>query len=249
MDELSGRRFLELAERAWSQGTYQFTAFLDLAGQSDFHLVQSKLPPVGWQLYGGADGCERKVLRLGCEDVCGYGAPFPIVCLKIAPLSAKFAEPLTHRDYLGALMALGIERELLGDIAVRPEAAYLFCLARIAPYIADNFTQARRTSLSCVPCDAPPAGELFRVERRVIQLQSERLDAFIAHLFRLSRGDAQAFFPQGRVFVDGRLCDSPSFSPRPGQIISVRGLGRARYLGVDSLSKKGKCNTVVEVYV
>lgn len=45
MDELNGRRFLELAERAWGQGTYQFTAFLDLAGQSDFHLVQSKLPP------------------------------------------------------------------------------------------------------------------------------------------------------------------------------------------------------------
>ena len=249
MDEMNGRRFTELAERAWGQGTYQFTAFLDLAGQDDFHRIKQKLPPVGWQLFGGAEGCERKVLRLGCEEVCGYDAPFPIACLKIAPLSKKFAEPLTHRDFLGALMALGMERELLGDIIVREDAAYLFCLSRIAPYIAENFTQARRTSLSCAPCEAPPEGELFRTERRIIQLQSERLDALIAHLFRISRGDAQALFPQGKVFVDGRLCESASFTPKPGQIISVRGMGRAKYLGVESLSKKGKSNTAAEIYI
>ena len=71
----------------------------------------------------------------------------------------------------------------------------------------------------------------------------------IAHVFRLSRGEAQALFPAGKVFVSGRLCESPGYTPRPGDIISVRGFGRMKYVGIESLSKKGKENTVSELFV
>ena len=149
MEDVFKRRVAEWAERAYRQGTYCFSHFLDLAQRSDFLSLLPSLPPVPWKLFGGAEGCERQMLRFGDEAACGYEAAFPIQCLKISPLSAKFAEPLTHRDYLGSLMALGMERETLGDIVVKPEGAYLFCEERIAPYIMENFTQARHTSLSC----------------------------------------------------------------------------------------------------
>ena len=125
----------------------------------------------------------------------------------------------------------------------------LFCEEHIAPYLAEHFTQARRTSLCCQAVDTPPAGELFKTERRLAQLSSERLDALIAHIFKLPRGDAQALFPQGKIFVDGRQCESASYAPKPGEIISVRGQGRMRYVGMESLSKKGKCNVAVELYI
>lgn len=248
-EELERRRLEELAQRSYHQGVYCFTHFLDLKGLSLFHAVLPSLPPCGWTLFGGAEGCERQMLRFGSEEACGYEAPFPIVCLKTAPLSARFAELLTHRDYLGALMALGIERETLGDIVVRKDGAYLFCEEHIAPYIQEHFIQAKKTSLACERVERLPEGALFQTERRTVQLSSQRLDALIAHVYKLSRSDAQSLFPAGRVYVSGRLCESPGYTPKAGEVISVRGFGRMRYEGVESLSKKGKENTAVNVYV
>lgn len=249
MDDALEKRFRELANRAFSQGCYVFTHFLDLAGLSVFHSLVPSLPPVPYTLFGGAEGCERQMLRFGSEEHCGYDMPFPICCLKIAPSNPKFAEKLTHRDYLGALMAQGIERELLGDIIVREDAAYLFCEEKIAPYLADNFTQARHTTLRCTLIESLPEGELFKTQRLGVQLSSERLDALIAHVYKMPRGDAQALFPAGKIYVNGRLCQSAGHTPKENDLISVRGYGRMRYQGVESLSKKGKCNTIVEIYV
>ncbi|MDO5327228.1 MAG: YlmH/Sll1252 family protein [Clostridia bacterium] len=249
MDEIFKKRLMEWANRSWNQGVYCFSHFLDLAQRSDFLSLIPSLPPVPWRLFGGAEGCERQMLRFGNEEACGYDAPFPIVCLIIAPLSAKFAEPLTHRDYLGSLMALGMERETMGDIVVRKDGAYLFCEDRIAPYIMEHFVQARHTSLSCEIVENLPEGALFETRRVSVQLSSQRVDALIAHVFKMSRGDAQDLFPAGKVFVSGRLCESPGYTPKPGDIISVRGFGRMKYVGIESLSKKGKENTVAELYV
>ena len=249
MDETLKKRLTELANRSYGQGVYCFTHFLDLAGLSLFQSLIPSLPPVRWTLFGGAEGCERKMLRLGSEEECGYDQPFPIACVRMAPASAKFAEKLTHRDFLGALMNLGFERELLGDIVVREEEAFLFCEERIAPYIQQSLTQVRRTTVRCSIMDALPQGDLFRLERRVVQLASVRADALVAHVFKLSRSDAQALFAQGRVFVDGRACADTGYTPKEGEILSVRGFGRMKYIGVDSLSKKGKSNTAVEVFV
>ena len=249
MDELFKKRVTEWANRSWNQGVYCFSHFLDLAQRSDFLSLAPSLPPVPWKLFGGAEGCERQMLRFGNEETCGYDAPFPIQCLKIAPLSAKFAEPLTHRDYLGSLMALGMERETMGDIIVRKDGAYLFCEDRIAPYIMEHFVQARHTSLSCEIVEKLPEGALFETKRISVQLASQRVDALIAHVFKMSRGDAQDLFPAGKIFVSGRLCESPGYTPKPGDIISVRGFGRMKYVGIESLSKKGKENTVAELFV
>lgn len=249
MEEAQGKRLEELALRAWNQGAYTFTHFLDLSALAVFHRLLPSLPPIPWTLFGGAEGCERQMLRFGGESLCGYDLPFPIVCLRLTPTAPRFAESLAHRDILGAVMALGIERELIGDIVIRETEAFLFCEERIAPYLLENLTQARRTALSCARAETLPDGPLYRTERRLAQLSSPRIDALIAHVFRLSRGDAQALFPAGRVFVDGRLCESPGYTPKAGEILSVRGFGRLKYIGVESLSKKGKSNTAVDLYI
>ena len=249
MEDAQEKRFDELFRRYNSQGVYLFTNFLDLAALSTLQRVLPRLPRAPYTLFGGIDGCERKMLRLGSEDECGYEEPFPIACVRIAPASAKFAEKLTHRDFLGALMNLGFERELLGDIIVREEGAYLFCVERIAPYISQSLIQVRRTTVRCSQMQDLPQGDLFRLERQVVQLASVRADALIAHVYKLPRSDAQALFSQGRVFVDGRECHDTGYTPKTGEILSVRGFGRMRYAGVYSLSKKGKRNTAVELFI
>ena len=100
------------------------------------------------------------MLRFGDEAMCGYDMPFPIDCIKMAPLNKKFADKLTHRDFLGALMGAGIARETVGDICVGKGSCDFFVTAEIAPYILQNFLTAGRTHLpapaacSCGKCRA-----------------------------------------------------------------------------------------------
>ena len=75
------------------------------------------------------------MLRFGSEETLGYEEAFPISCVVIRPSAPKFAEELTHRDFLGALMNLGIERDVLGDIIVRGAVGYVFCEDAMADYL------------------------------------------------------------------------------------------------------------------
>jgi RNA-binding protein YlmH len=126
---------------------------------------------------------------------------------------------------------------------------YIFALEGIAPYIAENLIRVRRTDVSAEIISELPEGELFRTERRIVQISGERLDAVIAKLFSLSREDAQLLFKKRLVFADGRQIDSSSYTPKENEKISVRGHGRFIYIGQQSLSKKGKKNVAVDLYV
>ena len=143
------KKLLELASRANGSGRCTFTPFLGLAEQNILRCAEKELSGVIRTEFGGADGCERIMVRFGDPEDCGCACPFPIRCIRAIPRSKKFAEQLTHRDILGSLMALGIDRNRTGDIAVRENEIYIFCTEQIAPYIAENFVSARRTDLSC----------------------------------------------------------------------------------------------------
>ena len=147
----------------------------------------------------------------------------------------------------GALMGLGIERELIGDIVLREAGAYIFCVERMVDFICQSLVQIGRTDVRCERAE-PPQGALRETREVRLQVSSPRLDAIAAHLFHLSRGDAQQLFRQGRVMVDDAPCERPDYQLRDGQVISVRGYGRAQYLGVDGQSKKGKDVVRIALY-
>ena len=247
MDVMTERRLREMAERSWNRGISCFTDFLDLSEQTVLKRIRPSLPQPEITLFGGAEGCERVM--------AGFGVPleekdsFPIVCIQVTPAGMRFASEMNHRDVLGSLMSLGFERSLLGDIVIREKEAFIFCVERIADYICDHLTSVRRTSVGASRVENLPEGDLFQVRREVIQVASERMDALVAHAFKLSRGEAQGLFPAGKVFLDGAECTRPDAMPGEGQIVSVRGIGRFRFLGAESVSRKGKQNTVIERYV
>ena len=248
MNDQTEKRFRELAERSWSRGIPCYTDFLDLSEQTVLTRIRAGLPQPEIRLFGGAEGCERVMAGFGVLEEDGTDG-FPLACVKITPAGLKFAGEMSHRDVLGSLMSLGFERSLLGDIILREKEAWVFCAERIADYLCDGLTSVRRTSVKASRTEAPPSGELFRTRREVIQVSSERMDALVSHAFRLSRASAQSLFPAGKVFLDGAECLRTDAEPRPGQIVSVRGMGRFRFLGAEGQSKKGKWNTVIERYV
>lgn len=247
--ELIKKRLVELGRKSYNSGIFTFTDFLGLAEQSAFSEVKRELGGIPYEAFGGAEGAERVIIRFGSEEELGYSMPYPISIIKVEPQSRKYADRLTHRDFLGALLNLGIERHTLGDIVIIDNVGYIFALESIAPYIADSLIKVRRTDVSASIITELPEGELYRTERKTVQISSERLDAVIARVYSLSREDAQALFKKRLVFADGREIDSTSYAPKENEKISVRGHGRFIYIGRQSLSKKGKLNVAVEMYV
>ena len=248
-EELLKKRLLELGKKSYECNIFCFTDFLGLAEQSVFSQITSKLIGVEYKLFGGAEGAERVMIRFGSEEECGYSLPFPIVCLRVAPKSPKFADKLTHRDFLGAILNLGIERSTLGDIVIRENVGYIFATEEIAKYIEKELLKIKRTDVTVTEAEEIPSGELYKTERKAIQVASERIDAVIAKVYNLSRDEAQQLFPKKMVYIDGKLTESPSKAPKAGEKISVRGYGRFIYQSGDSFSKKGKLNALVDVYV
>ena len=242
------KHLLELSRRASGGAYFTFTDFLGLAEQSALSEISRELS-AKHESFGGALGAERVIVRFGDEEEIGYSQDYPISCIKIEPVAPKFADKLTHRDFLGALLNLGIERSVLGDIIVSDTTAYVFALDSICEYIVSSLSRVKDTDVKLSIADSIPEGELYKTEPRRITAEGERLDAVIAKVYFMSRGDAQALFKKRLVYVDGRLCESPSYRPKPDEKISVRGVGRMIYRGMSGTTKKGKLAISVDVYI
>lgn len=243
------KRFIELAKKSYASDIFTFTDFLGLAEQSAFSEIKKELRGIHYEAFGGAEGAERVMIRFGSEEELGYSLPFPISIIKAEPISQKYADKLTHRDFLGAILNLGIERDTLGDIVIIDNIGYIFAKEDIAAYIADSLTRVKRTDMKVAVTNDLPEGKLYRTEQKTVQANGERIDAIVAKVFSLSREDAQSLFKKRLIFVDGKCTESTSYIPKEGEKISVRGYGRFIYLGCQSLSRKGKMNIAVEVYI
>ncbi len=246
MDELS--RLKELADRSYNTGQFTFTDFLGMADLSMFYKNEKDFIFAHHTAFGGCEQAERKIIRFGDPDELGYSVDFPISALCIQPLSKKFSDDLNHRDFLGALMNLGIKRELLGDIFVKENEALLFCKESIADFISENLTRVKHTSVKVVQAQDTDAITAPKKEEKVIQVASGRIDAVIAKVYNLSRQDAMALFPAGLVYLNGMECTENAKALKAGDVIAVRGRGKFEYDRESGLSKKGKLNCVVLIY-
>lgn len=252
MDErnvLQGR-IRDLAKRADSRYYMTRTGFLSPEEQAmALQLLRSpEFSGIRYALKGGYPEADRRVLVFlpsGMEE----NDPEPesaVVCLRVKPRSARFTDHPGHRDYLGALMHLGITREVIGDILAGEEAAFLFVLPEMAEMIQSELTQVRHTS---VVTEAVPVSECTASQKRETvtgSIASERIDALIGMVFHLSRSAAKEKIEQELVFAGGLPVKSVSYIPREGESISVRGYGKFIYRGAEGRTKKGRLVAKVE---
>lgn len=242
------KRLSELAKRSYSQNIYTFTPFLGLSEQQAYYEICTQLAYAGCGMEGGSPLCERKMIRFGKEDNLGYVEEYPILCLRIEPLNFKFAEHLTHRDFLGAIMNLGIERDTVGDIFVQDKEAYLFCQESIAPYLTEHLEQVRRTKVRCIVSQIPAQLTMPSLEPVSLSVASPRIDGVISKLYNLARSQSQELFAAGRIFINGRLTQNSSYLLKQDDGVTVRGYGRFIYKGEQGETRKGKQRICVEVY-
>lgn len=239
------KRFQELADRSNEKGYAVYSDFLGIAEISELCAMRFSGPV---NLWGGYENAERCVACFGDREYLDDKSDYPIKCILIKPVNQKFADTLSHRDFLGSLMGLGIRREVLGDIIISENKGYLFCLETISDYITQNLTQVRHTTVNCELTDDIPTNILPQPENREIIVSSERLDVIVSAIYNMSRSQVLPIFHTEKVFVNGAVKTSPSATLNIGDKVSVRGFGRFIYHGVLRHTKKDRLVISVDVF-
>ena len=241
-EDIMVKRFKELAQRAYNNGYYTCTGFLGIAEISllkELFLKDSDIKGMPYMLYGGMQGCERCMAAFGSEDLFGYKYAFPIECVIIKPRMQKYADRLSHRDILGAVLNLGTVRANIGDIYLKDNIAYMFCAENMSAYITENLERVKHTPVHCEVTDSIPCIEDNKIIEQY-QTASERIDALVSKVYKISRNEAAALIKNRRIYINGFGCESAGHNVNVNDIITVRGFGRFEYMGIVKKTAKGR---------
>ena len=221
----------------------RFSKFLDGAQQAE--LVREGM--AGGTLFGGYEDAERKLLGVFPEWQEPEDAAFPIAVLFA---KKKYSRELSHRDYLGTVLSLGIERDKIGDILVTDEGAYIFVLEDIAEFICANVTKISGCGAKVVVCQP---GSVVIPEKKFCKIQavagSLRLDAVIAAMLKISRNDAKAMILSGKVSVNHTEILNGDFLLKQEDLLSVRGFGRAVLSEIGGKTRSDRVHITLKKYL
>lgn len=197
-------------------------------------------------LWGGYQEAERVRLVFSMED---FEMVAQDTMMLLALRGNKNFLKASHRDYLGALMSLGLKREKFGDIIVRDDGADVILDKRAADFLLSSEIKIRRmpmkvSLLSWENWQAP----MPNLEKIELQLASERLDGMVAKAFHLSRTLSTELIKKEAVFLNYKVVTNASLSLKAGDIVSVRGKGKFKVGEIQGLSKKGKLKQVIYLY-
>lgn len=245
-------RIKDLAEKSYQQSIYTHSGFLTLAEQSLIYDIERELAYADFSFDGGIEGAERVIARFGSADSFGYEEEHPLVVISVKPLLKKFADDLSHRDFLGALLNLGIDRNVLGDFIVSDKEADIIALRTVAEFICQELTRVRHTNVKCQVIEL--SDYIKNLPERTFQeitelVASERVDLIISKVCKISRSETVELFRDKKVTLNGRVFENNSGVFKAGDIFSVRGYGKYIYDGVNYTSKKGKLNVSLRKYV
>ena len=263
-DNLLEGRIDDLSKRAYNNDYITCTNFLSASDLAAFYRIlksrgiSSKVNVLNgssYVIYGGHEEADRNVICF----LPGYTTPDEFIsseaaagdiikCIHVKPLNHKFADDLSHRDFLGALMNLGIEREMIGDILAEGSSAYIFVLSDMADTVARELTRVKHTSVICrvvssSECDVQP--KFTEISGSVA---SQRVDAVLSMVWHLSRGRSQEIIKAENVFINGQTVNDPGYNLKSGDRVTVRGHGKFIYEGMGTMTKKGRFYANVRVY-
>ncbi len=215
-----------------------FTAKTNRPAHSDFldthqaiiaERLLSSMDACEYRIFGGFPGAER-VIVLFYPDFADDDErdEYNETILKVLEIKPNTSGNLSHRDYLGALMALGIKREVTGDIIVDEERCSVVVLSDISGYITSNLFKVGNTGVHLAILDIM---ELSVSDKKAAEIKTTvaalRLDSVCAPAFGISRSKAAEFIKAGKVNLNWEMTQNPDKVVREGDTISLKGKGRA----------------------
>ena len=197
---------------------------------------------------GGYDNSERKVIfiypyYMEYEDI---ECPLEIVQVEG---NFKFKE-ISHKDYLGAILNLGIVREKIGDIIIHENFCQVVVTSGICDFLTINLNKVSRNKVIVKKIsrdDIIPNSQNYKDISFTVS--SQRLDCIISGLYNISRQDSLKYINGERVHVNYEKITSPSKEVEDNSLISVRGKGRSIIINVGEITKKGRIKVQAKLIV
>ena len=242
-------KVLDQADFSLKRHENTFTDFCDPGKMEMVLRAISGISGLHFTVFGGGEDCERR--RIGfCPDYREIVEDeFPIKAVKISA-NMKFSKELTHRDFLGSVLGLGIDRGKVGDIFLFEDYTLVFACDEIAQYICTNLMRVGKTAVKTQLQNVNEVEmPIKNVEEKSVTVSSLRLDALVGAAFNMSRGKAAALIEGEKVFINWMTAASVSKSVKEGDMLSVRGFGRAKLLEVRGKTKKDRIGVVFLKYV
>ena len=249
---LTKKRLIDLSRIADRKGAITFSNYLNINEIDLFHQVLADIE-TGYRLSGGYEFAERQMIAFIPDALCynedAAEQEFPIVCLRFYPAHLKFADSsISHRDVLGALMHLGVERSRIGDIRIKDCNYYIYCEEGISEYLLASLDKVKHTTVKGERVSSSVCIEQsFQTVEGVVT--SSRLYAIVAFALNKSRSQASALIHSQKVFVNACTKDSNACECKPGDIISVRGFGKFIFAGEHGETKKGRVKITIKKYM
>ena len=224
-----------------------FIGFLNMHEQAVLSTVLVGKRKLNYRFFGGYEQSERSILAVADNSDTIEDYYFPIAGITFR-YKSEFS--LTHRDFLGAVMALGIKRETIGDILVADGFAVMFVKEEIRDYLITQIRQIGKVGIisgiwNGNPNDLPVKKDFEPLHCTV---SSARLDSIVSAIVPLSREKSAAIIRQGAVFLNSMQINDVSRSVKSGDIISIRGKGKFRIEEFSGITKKGRLKAVVKKY-
>ena len=204
----------ELLSRVEDLADLYFTrnkpVFLGFLNEREQYVIKNAFPFYSsiMKFYGGFDGAKRRFLCFFEDEVEFSLYPISKIFFKF-----RITDKLSHRDFLGALMNLGIERSCVGDIIVNEGAAVCFVKEEIRNYIESQISKIGKTGVKIVDVSECVIDYSDDIESDTYIVSSLRLDAVVAAVTKLSRAKACSLVLSGKTFVNHYECKNVSLSP------------------------------------
>lgn len=240
-------RLLDLAEMSCKYHKYRVTDFLDPYGWSIAETIAAHFERVKLAGYGGYRGAERIKAAFIDDDYPGI-IEYNLAALKIN-WDSRYHR-ITHRDILGAVLGLGIKREIVGDIVINGSESYVVIDASILAFIVDNLSQigSAPVSTAAFPLEKVPPRE-EKVKEIQTTVPSLRLDVIAAAGFSVSRSKMAADISAEKLKLNWQNVKNSSQSVKKGDIISMRGRGRVEVHEILGQTKKGRISILLKRFI
>lgn len=235
-DHLLRARAADAEKLSDKTGTPRFVGFLD---ERERALCTLWLSYAADRLcfYGGYDQAERTMLCVFPAGEQPQGTWAPLTALAFFYRKEK---TLSHRDFLGTLMAAGIKRSAVGDILCGEGLTVVFVHTDVLPFLQNEITCIGGEGVRLQADYAGPLPAAHRFIDVSDTVASPRLDCVVAALCRCSRSEASNFVTGGRVTLNFLLCESVSATVKSGDVLSVRGCGKFRITELETQTRKGR---------
>lgn len=242
-DDIFIRKIEDVFRLSEKYHSARFSKFLDEAEQAK--LKQEGI--FGGVLFGGYPMAERKMFGAFPDWQEPDEAEFPIQILRI---SKKYEKEISHRNYLGTILALGIERDMIGDILVDEKGAYVFVYKDIAGFIKDNITKVAGLGVDISEIDSKE----LKIPQKQFELldiisASMRIDACVAAMMKLSRKEAKNLVLSSKVMLNHLEPKAEDAKVIEGDLLSIRGFGRAEIYKIGDKTRSDRIHITVKKYI